>query len=255
MDLFLNAQWQRISREIRSLRVAVSGPSVHRFRVAVKKVRAVLRALHRTDHMDGLRPLYRACGNVREPEILTELLKRIGNEASVPVAPLLLLLHRRRIAAARTVRRELALVSEHTLRVLGATIRGSAVDDDDPSLAAARQKRIGKLRRRVLKQRGRLGSDDVLHNVRRDVKEISYLLGATTSVSADDERRRTITHEAESFLGSVHDEDVLRSWLEHLDTSFISAEHREHLLHILAQRRKDHRRAARMVIDAIRDGW
>jgi CHAD domain-containing protein len=255
MDQFCTAQWQRVSREIRALRGAVSGPSVHRFRVAVKKVRAVLRAIDRTELMDALRPLYRSCGNVREPEILAEILRQISDETTVDVSPFLEELRRRRIAAARSVRRELGLVSDRTLTMLGSTIRGAVVDDHDPSLVRARERRIRKLRRRVLEQRGRLGSEDVLHNVRRDVKEMSYLLGAYTPIVADDERRRAITHETESFLGSVHDEDVLRAWLEQLQPPLGGTVDRDRLLHILDKRRRVNRRAARIMIDTIRDAW
>ena len=214
LERYLNKQWNRLVGEVSALRERITSDAVHDLRIAYKKVRAVSRNSDARGILEPLRPLYTACGAVREPEVLEGILSVIDRDTELKTVPLHRSLQGRRRSAHRRVHQALASLSDEAVTEIAYELeRGFSKRSPEQTRRAIRD-HLQARRRRLCSRIPHLVETETLHAVRKDLKDISYL----QRFAYNSKRKRRPEFEdriadAESFLGVVHDQQQLYAYI------------------------------------------
>lgn len=190
-------------------RIGDEGVSVHDARVAVRRVRSVLRSFpslapdeRRKPVEEGLRSWSHLLGAVRDLEVLRETLAEVGTPNLL--AQVTARLDRGEAEAWTRLRAELDSPGHHALME---DLEGIALGEPDGRLHPRRH--VRRAARRAAKRFDRAGDDPTrLHRARRAVKRARY---AAEAIGASDEAAR---HEkVQDALGRHHDCIVAARWL------------------------------------------
>lgn len=254
MKMFYNAQWQRLLTEVGALRISVLSSHVHEIRVATKKVMSVMRCLDQKETMEALRPLYHACGNVREPEIMIAIISAASKQIGGDVSHILQRLRAIRASAIRSLKKELTLLDDAALATIESAAEHVLLGMTEITMERARAKYIKGRHKRVCAISKDLDDMEILHRIRRDLKDITYLLALAPSIDRAHMRRRSLIDDVESVLGAIHDHAVTRAWLSDLPDGTVNEESRHTFrLHLKNMIKADVRSARTTVASLCRD--
>jgi hypothetical protein len=95
----------------------------------------------------------------------------------------------------------------------------------------------------------------ILHEIRVDLKDITYMLGQDSATDRKVQRRRSLVHDVESFLGAIHDHAVLRDWITSIPEDAIPTETRRTLRSTLKNMINTDVRDARTTIASLCRDW
>jgi CHAD domain-containing protein len=230
IDDFVGEQFKVLTTTLQGMQKSVRSDAIHDFRVAFKKLRSMARLLGHPQAVHPLRGFYRACAAVREPEILSGILAVIVRQTTVDANQLLTKLRRERLSAHRAVKKHAAAAADavDAVQVVLTELRRV---NADAALAKRINQRIRAIKRLVCSERSEIDEIETLHDVRKSLKEVHYLLviqeGGSWKVN---HRRRSLAHDAESFLGAVHDQYDLMVWLLRQDAAHLKARDRRFLV-------------------------
>lgn len=255
MREFNNTQWLRLLSEVEALRVGVSSEAVHEFRVAVKKLRAVARTLDVDEAFAPLRPLYRACGRVREPEIMESILKVIDRGTELNTKRLHQRLRVMRAGAIGVVKNELETVTIPLIESVRSKISETMSGKTEDELSKMRRNYIRRCYQRTKKRSKDIDDMEILHDIRVDLKDITYLLGLEVVKTRKVVRRRSLVHDVESFLGAIHDHAVLRAWISEVPEDALDPITRKSLRSTLKTMITTDVRDARVTIASLCRDW
>ena len=255
MKEFNNTQWLRLLSEVEALRVAVTSDHIHEFRVAVKKLRAVGRALEMDEAFGPIRPLYRACGHVREPEIMESILKVLDRGTTLDTKRLHQRLRAMRASAIGTVKHEIEGVTVSVIETIRKQITDRLNAETPESIEKIRKQAIKCCYKRTCKRSKNIDDMEILHEIRVDLKDITYMLGLELATDRKVQRRRSLVHDVESFLGAIHDHAVLRDWISAIPEDALPAETRKTLRTTLKNMINTDVRDARTTIASLCRDW
>ncbi len=255
MKEYNNTQWLRLLSEVESLRVGVSSEAIHEFRVAMKKLRALGRTLDVDAAFKPLRPLYRACGHVREPEIMMSILRVLDRGTELQTKRLYHRLRAMRASAIGSVKRELAIVTVTMIDSVRTTLSEAMLGLTHEELATRRKQQIRDAYKRTCKRSRDIDDMEILHEIRVDLKDITYLLGLEEVKSRKTLRRRSLVHDVEAFLGAIHDHAVLRTWITDVPEDALDSDTRKSLRSTLKTMITTDVRDARVTIASLCRDW
>ncbi|HLP28326.1 MAG TPA: CHAD domain-containing protein [Candidatus Didemnitutus sp.] len=254
MKTFYDAQWQRLLTEVGALRVSVLSSHVHEMRIATKKVMAVMRSLNQKETMEALRPLYHMCGSVREPEIMMGIMTAVSKQVGGDVSHILRRLRAIRASSIRALKQELTILDDAALATIQSAAEHLLLGMTEITMERAREHYIKGRYKHVCKISRDLDDMEILHRIRRDLKDITYLLALTPSLERAQLRRRSLVQDVESFLGAIHDHAVTRAWIGDLPEGTVNEESRHTFrLHLKNMIRADVRSARTTVASLCRD--
>jgi CHAD domain-containing protein len=190
---YLKAQLAEIEHADPLIRSGDDPRAVHDFRVAVRRIRSVLkstRALFDEDWLQALREELRwIAGELAPARDLDVLLARLGKETGPAEAPVVKLLETERRRAWKRVRT--ALSGDRYLKLLdriAAAVEAPPVRQADLSLEAVAGREFKKLRRAARKL-GPKASADQIHRARILAKRARYAAELATPVAGKRARR------------------------------------------------------------------
>ncbi len=217
------------------LRVRVRSEDVHGLRVAVKKLRSMARLMKNGAVVRPLREVYRACGAARQTEILAGILQVMVEGTSLDAKGAIAVLQkdRRRANAAIRLRAAEAEVHVDAVELELWRVRKSFTDE---ALLARISRRMKERRKHVCSMRKEIDDAVVLHDVRKSLKDLQYLLSVSQQSPLKAKRRRDVVHDAESYLGAVHDLCDLAQWLSERKSSCMPTSTRRRLARQITQR-------------------
>ncbi|MBK6417915.1 MAG: CHAD domain-containing protein [Ignavibacteria bacterium] len=255
MKMFYNAQWLRLLTEVGALRISVSSSHVHEMRVATKKVMSVMRALDKSEMLEALRPHYHACGRVREPEIMIAIIAEIAKEGPIDVSFVLRRLRAIRASSIHSLKHELSILDDAALSTVRSAAEQVLAGMTDLSMERARDHYIKGRYKHVCKICKDLDDMEVLHKIRRDLKDITYLLDLAPVHDRTNKRRHSLVEDVESFLGAIHDHAVTRVWTGDLPEGTITDDSRHTIRQYLKNMIRTDVRSARTTVASLCRDW
>jgi CHAD domain-containing protein len=215
---YLRAQLLEIERTESLLRSALDPDAVHDFRVAVRRMRSVLRsarALFDQSRLrvlrDGLGWLAREFGASRDLDVL---LARLARDPSAKTAPLVHLLDGERLQAQERARA--ALEDDRyvkLIRLATDTIEASPAETADLTLEGIAAEEFRRLRR-AAKTLRRTSTDDELHRVRIRAKRARY--AAELAAPLVGRRARSFVESARRFQDVIGEHQDAAAGLERI---------------------------------------
>lgn len=255
IDEYVEDQLNKIGESIRRMSVRVAKVDVHAFRVSFKKIRSIARTYGNAGAVDGLRGLNRVCGAVREAEIRIDLLQGEEIRQLVSVEPLvkLLLVERHK---ARCVVKLLSVSDTNGVVDAREQLVVSRTAISDMELNTRISGRILKLQRLTCKKRTEIGHVETLHDVRKALKDLMYLLPFRPDVNvAEMRKRRVMVNEAESQLGAVNDLADLQRWVASMQPDGVDRVETQPVRKHLLRRIQAETRYAKKVLKLICSNW
>ncbi len=225
-------QVRELLRQERAVRKGEDAEAIHQARVQTRRLRAALGLFAgvlrppRLARRARLRWLARALGRVRDVDVITTLLEdrhlpHLEGVEAARLEDLVAALKERRWRAHRKLRKAMARRRyarlKAALEALARRPRFAKAGGEDAMASRFLAEAIGRHARRVSGHRAmaeRAPSAADLHALRIAVKRLRYLLdfhAETCGIAFDEERR--LTRELQDCLGSLHDHDLLLSWL------------------------------------------
>ena len=231
IDAFIKTQAAVLSDTIVQLRSTITSEHIHRLRVATKKLRTVARLLGDPSVMDPVLEIYRASGTVREPEIMGGVLGVFVRDTTIDAQPLHRLLTTQRNAAIKQLKVVVAQTDDATIGRCLKKLRDLRSHFTDAEIERMIDQRIKRKRKRACKAADALSNIDVLHAMRKDLKQVNHLM--MIDENAQDmkgKHRRAIISDIESFAGAIHDRAMLQEWLRSVPSDVISRRMRDSII-------------------------
>lgn len=220
-----------LREQIVRLRSSIASDPIHDMRVAMKKLRTIARLLGDPSLLHPLRDLYRACGAVREPEVMSGVLSVLDRDTELKTRRVHKVLNEQGSSAREHLRAALDSTPDTTVAACLRALfdrRGSLSD----SVVADRIKnRLRRRKKRACHRIEVLDDMEILHSVRKDLKQMNYLLMIDEgSQKPQGRRRRARVSDTEAFMGAIHDHSVLQAWLASASGSAVSMRDRDTLM-------------------------
>lgn len=96
---------------------------------------------------------------------------------------------------------------------------------------------------------------EVLHKIRRDLKDITYLLALSSVNDRSNKRRHSLVEDVESFLGAIHDHAVTRVWIGELPDGTVNEGSRHTIRQHLKNMIRTDVRSARTTVASLCRDW
>lgn len=226
---FLQHHWDEqyavFTTNLAIIRQRPSKKAVHDIRVAIKKMKSVVRLFNAVTGIDSavkpeaIQLFFKICGKFREEEMSLSLLKKILKEEAVAIPSFQKKLQLMTALTRENVRKAAEMPVEDELKALTAILNTGLINSSDELINKKTEELVNEALD-SLKQDLEKFSEQA-HAIRKKLKELYYWLRQCTVNPFFDERQMKILDKALTALGNWHDYFVLSNKLRKFKKEYL----------------------------------